>query len=255
MGFVLDTIPHATVVTSLSSETNTVSTAHLYSKIPPIFSSNQTTIPPARPVPPPPYRRLDKHTIGRISAWTCTTLYLTSRLPQIWKNYTRKSVEGLAISLFVCAFLGNFFYVASMLTAPILKEPPPISTRYIHESIPYLLGSGGTLVFDITIVCQAFLYKGRSPLRSSSHKRRRTTASTHHNAVVGAGADVGMMGSQVLVNDEEAALLAGDEHAQEWHRGYGTSSVTSLGPPASMSGSQELPHTAPPTTTITTRDR
>ena len=24
--------------------------------------------------------------IGRISAWTCTTLYLTSRLPQIWKN-------------------------------------------------------------------------------------------------------------------------------------------------------------------------
>lgn len=27
-----------------------------------------------------------KHVIGRISAWTCTTLYLTSRLPQIWKN-------------------------------------------------------------------------------------------------------------------------------------------------------------------------
>jgi solute carrier family 66 (lysosomal lysine-arginine transporter), member 1 len=24
--------------------------------------------------------------IGRISAWLCTTLYLTSRLPQIWKN-------------------------------------------------------------------------------------------------------------------------------------------------------------------------
>lgn len=24
--------------------------------------------------------------IGRVSAWTCTTMYLTSRLPQIWKN-------------------------------------------------------------------------------------------------------------------------------------------------------------------------
>jgi len=24
--------------------------------------------------------------IGRMSAWACTTLYLTSRLPQIWKN-------------------------------------------------------------------------------------------------------------------------------------------------------------------------
>lgn len=35
--------------------------------------------------------------IGRIFAWTCTTLYLTSRLPQIWKNYVRKSVEVLPL--------------------------------------------------------------------------------------------------------------------------------------------------------------
>lgn len=30
--------------------------------------------------------------VGRVSAWVCTTLYLTSRLPQIWKN----------VSPFVC---------------------------------------------------------------------------------------------------------------------------------------------------------
>lgn len=34
------------------------------------------------PVPSPTI----EHIIGRISAWICTTLYLTSRLPQIWKN-------------------------------------------------------------------------------------------------------------------------------------------------------------------------
>jgi len=34
------------------------------------------------PVPGPSLERI----IGRISAWACTTLYLTSRLPQIWKN-------------------------------------------------------------------------------------------------------------------------------------------------------------------------
>lgn len=34
------------------------------------------------PVAGPPLERV----IGRISAWACTTLYLTSRLPQIWKN-------------------------------------------------------------------------------------------------------------------------------------------------------------------------
>lgn len=34
------------------------------------------------PVAGPPLERV----IGRISAWACTALYLTSRLPQIWKN-------------------------------------------------------------------------------------------------------------------------------------------------------------------------
>ena len=32
-----------------------------------------------------------EHIIGRISAWICTTLYLTSRLPQIWKNVSRRA--------------------------------------------------------------------------------------------------------------------------------------------------------------------
>ncbi len=39
---------------------------------------------------PFPYPRAEppsyQHAIGRISAWTCTTLYLTSRRPQIWKD-------------------------------------------------------------------------------------------------------------------------------------------------------------------------
>ncbi|KAG6837296.1 hypothetical protein H0H93_011898 [Arthromyces matolae] len=36
---------------------------------------------------------LSERAIGRVFAWLCTTLYLTSRLPQIWKNFVRKSVE------------------------------------------------------------------------------------------------------------------------------------------------------------------
>ncbi|KZT70136.1 hypothetical protein DAEQUDRAFT_668272 [Daedalea quercina L-15889] len=100
--------------------------------------------------------------VGRISAWICTTLYLSSRLPQIWKNFVRKSVEGLSVYLFVFAFLGNFFYVASILTSPKLGLPEPEATAFIKESIPYLLGSGGTLVFDITIVTQTFIYKPKT---------------------------------------------------------------------------------------------
>jgi hypothetical protein len=95
--------------------------------------------------------------IGRMFAWLCTSLYLTSRLPQIWKNvslpfsplfgaffsdqllqYVRKSVEGLSMYLFVFAFLGNFFYVCSILTSPQAHMPPPASTEFFKESIPYV---------------------------------------------------------------------------------------------------------------------
>jgi hypothetical protein len=46
----------------------------------------------------PPHGDMPKmswqHVIGRVSAWACTTLYLTSRLPQIWKNVSRVSVSS-----------------------------------------------------------------------------------------------------------------------------------------------------------------
>ncbi|SCZ95873.1 BZ3500_MvSof-1268-A1-R1_Chr8-1g09852 [Microbotryum saponariae] len=101
--------------------------------------------------------------IGRMSAWTCTTLYLTSRLPQIWQNFRRRSVAGLSMILFIMAFVGNSLYVISILLNPLATE----SVGYLLESTPYLLGSGGTLCFDITIVFQSWLY---------SEKRKRNTA-------------------------------------------------------------------------------
>ncbi|KAI6005666.1 PQ loop repeat-domain-containing protein [Pisolithus albus] len=125
--------------------------------------------------------------IGRIFAWLCTTLYLTSRLPQIWKNYVRKSVEGLSIYLFVFAFLGNFFYVCSILTSPNIRLPPPASTEFVRESIPYLLGSGGTFIFDITIVSQYLLYKGRRPrttMRSRGNSLVRSTTAAEERAAL-----------------------------------------------------------------------
>ncbi|KAI0345157.1 hypothetical protein BDW22DRAFT_1370916 [Trametopsis cervina] len=122
--------------------------------------------------------------IGRISAWVCTTLYLTSRLPQIWKNYARKSVEGLSISLFVFAFLGNFLYVSSILTSPKLSLPEHEASAFLRESIPYLLGSGGTLMFDITIVTQSFLYRPKPHVRG----RRLSRSHEEEEGLLSAGA-------------------------------------------------------------------
>ncbi|KAG6874221.1 hypothetical protein C0995_003767 [Termitomyces sp. Mi166 len=44
---------------------------------------------------------LGERVIGRIFAWLCTTLYLTSRLPQIWKNSATGTVD---VSVCVCLF-------------------------------------------------------------------------------------------------------------------------------------------------------
>jgi hypothetical protein len=119
---------------------------------PPVYISNADTN--GEPTPRPHHRHKrpertneeKRRVIGRVSAWTCTTLYLTSRLPQIWKNvsasrhhhsldpdtciqqYTRKSVQGLSLALFVFAFLGNLFYVLSILTSPVLYSAPAAET-------------------------------------------------------------------------------------------------------------------------------
>lgn len=90
--------------------------------------------------------------IGRTFAWICTVLYLMSRIPQIRKNFKRKSVQGLSPALFIFAACGNLTYTASVLSHPgHTKET-------LLEAVPYLIGSAGTLVFDFTIFCQFLWY-------------------------------------------------------------------------------------------------
>ncbi|KAL0084181.1 PQ loop repeat-domain-containing protein [Phycomyces blakesleeanus] len=93
--------------------------------------------------------------IGRIFAWTCTCLYLMSRIPQIRKNYKRQSVEGLSPSLFIFAVGGNLTYALSILTHP------GQTLNSLLDALPYLIGSAGTLSFDATIFIQFFWYKRR----------------------------------------------------------------------------------------------
>ncbi|KAJ3152905.1 hypothetical protein HDU89_001112 [Geranomyces variabilis] len=103
--------------------------------------------------------------IGLVVAWTCTALYLSSRIPQIYHNVVRGSCRGLSISMFLCAAMGNLTYVLSILAT---------STEHaaIVSAAPYLLGSGGTLGFDAVIFLQWFWYgrRGRAhPLSQPLH--------------------------------------------------------------------------------------
>lgn len=48
--------------------------------------------------------------------------------------------------LFAAAFFGNLTYVVSVLTSPAVKSDP----TFLADSAPYLIGSGGTLGFDLS---------------------------------------------------------------------------------------------------------
>lgn len=104
--------------------------------------------------------------IGRISAWFCTVLYMTSRLPQIWTNFQRRSVRGLSMLLFLLAFFANLLYSISILSNR--KAVGPDRYEYLSESLPFLLGSSGTLIFDLVILIQYAMWHDKHTEASSS---------------------------------------------------------------------------------------
>lgn len=131
------------------------------------FATRKDTPPSPPPAPTPPPPEGEQHTwerlFGRASSWTCTVLYMTSRLPQIWTNHIRRSVAGLSVLLFAAAFAGNALYTISILANP--RAVGEGSSAYLKESTPFLLGSGGTLIFDLVIMAQTWAF--RVPERTS----------------------------------------------------------------------------------------
>lgn len=118
--------------------------------------------------------------LGRIFAWVCTIFYLSSRMPQVWKNYRRKSVQGLSILMFFWAAMGNFTYTLSILNSPDAVNPDT-SAQYLKEAVPYILGSSGTLLFDVSIFVQWLYYTKlrRRHHRHHHHGHRRRRSSRH----------------------------------------------------------------------------
>lgn len=93
-------------------------------------------------------------TIGQLLAWMCTSFYLSSRIPQIIKNYKRHSVEGLSLALFSFAVCGNVTYALSIILRP--------GKGSIMNALPYIFSSIGTLLFDLVIFIQFLYYNHRN---------------------------------------------------------------------------------------------
>eukprot|EP00761_Pharyngomonas_kirbyi_P008399 gb/GECH01008410.1/.p1 GENE.gb/GECH01008410.1/~~gb/GECH01008410.1/.p1 ORF type:complete len:364 (+),score=80.21 gb/GECH01008410.1/:1-1092(+) len=88
------------------------------------------------------------YAIGIVSS----IFYLGSRIPQIVRNYRRKSTKGLSFLLNTFAALGNITYGISIFLFSVEGD-------FLLAKAPWLAGSLGTLVFDATILTQMVIYR------------------------------------------------------------------------------------------------
>lgn len=115
-----------------------------------------------------PSEPLEFDLLGQIFGYLCAVLYLGSRVPQILLNYRRKSTEGVSLLFFLFACIGNLTYDMSIFAySPICNEPKhcrpgeasAIYSRYIAVNASWIAGSLGTLILDMIIFVQFFLYQ------------------------------------------------------------------------------------------------
>ncbi|KAK3631390.1 hypothetical protein LTR56_016887 [Elasticomyces elasticus] len=103
--------------------------------------------------------------VGTIMSWLSTFLYLGSRLPQLFKNWRRKSTAGLSPHLFMAAFMGNSFYSAALLTNPCgwydfgphggrgwVGSEGSDQTKWTLAALPFFLGAFGVLGLDASFL-------------------------------------------------------------------------------------------------------
>ncbi|KAI4279865.1 MAG: hypothetical protein L6R38_004900 [Xanthoria sp. 2 TBL-2021] len=111
---------------------------------------------------------------GQMFGYLCAALYLGSRVPQLLLNYRRKSTEGVSMLFFLFACVGNLTYVMSILAyepecaklgrvyRAIQCEEGEWSSdyrRYILVNTSWLIGSAGTLLLDMLIFAQFWIYR------------------------------------------------------------------------------------------------
>lgn len=126
--------------------------------------------------------RLEFNVPGQVFGYLCAVAYIASRMPQLILSWLRKTTDGLSMPFSLFACFGNVMYVLSILAydpkcpgggrAP--GEAGRIYGRYILVNLSWLMGSFVTLLMDLAVFVQYFVYKtedGRGQTREGNRGR------------------------------------------------------------------------------------
>uniref|UniRef100_A0A1I8A0A3 PQ loop repeat protein n=1 Tax=Steinernema glaseri TaxID=37863 RepID=A0A1I8A0A3_9BILA len=90
--------------------------------------------------------------IGNVLGLFAAASYFCGRLPQMWKNFTRKSCEGLSLLMLMIIMPANLTYGISVILGGSGYE-------YFVSRAPWLAGSLGCCFFDTVMMYQFWRYR------------------------------------------------------------------------------------------------
>ncbi|OXB45370.1 uncharacterized protein HLK63_A02255 [Nakaseomyces glabratus] len=132
-----------------------------------VKSSNAQQILSSLQVPPnAPYPgHTSRGQMGVTLSWLGASFYVGARIPQLIKNYQRKSTDGLSPFLFATTLLGNITYNISIFTSCNFLDTED-KMAFIFNELPFIFGSAGTVAFDLIYFYQYYvLYSRDNKLR------------------------------------------------------------------------------------------
>ncbi|KAL3525767.1 hypothetical protein ACH5RR_014139 [Cinchona calisaya] len=95
---------------------------------------------------------MGNNALGQWLGWMMAAIYMGGRLPQIWLNIKRGSVEGLNPLMFIFALIANITYVGSILVRNTEWDK-------IKANMPWLLDAVACVLLDLFIILQYVYYK------------------------------------------------------------------------------------------------
>ncbi|QLG72037.1 hypothetical protein HG535_0C03910 [Zygotorulaspora mrakii] len=117
-------------------------------------------------------------TLGATFSWLGATFYIGARIPQLWKNYQRKSTDGISPFLFATTLVGNVTYNISVLTSCAYRDSPDRKAFLLNE-LPFILGCTVTIFFDMIYFYQHYVLYAKD-MKIRAYEREHAHHHHHH---------------------------------------------------------------------------